>query len=173
MSFEYKKKSIVLDLIYGVCLFLFTIGLTYFILKNLFLEWEMYSFGKVLFSVLVVIIFWMLTLLFLGIALIRKQYYHLNLTTSIEVDPMRCQLIITDLKTYTKTVYPFAAVKHIEFYYSWNTHPFSTDLGYSKLYFEGNTPPLILTQNLFTQLHIENTLKATISKRTYRFANRI
>lgn len=173
MEYTYKKKDIFIDIIYGYFLLAFTIFLLVMVSRKMIIDWEDIKLPKILFAYSSVILFGLLTYQNLGVALIRKKYFLLNLEKEISLDLFRKQIIITNKINRTTEKVSFDRVNKVELYYSWNVHHFSSDLGYSKIFTDNINEPIIITQNNINQFEISKLFKDKITKTKYRFANRI
>ncbi|WP_432672550.1 hypothetical protein [Flavobacterium sp. SM2513] len=65
----------------------------------------------------------------------------------------------------------FNDIESVEFYYSWNTNTFSSDLGYSKLNLFGKKNSVIITQNKLNQYEIYKLFKSKVVKNKSNFMN--
>ena len=104
----------------------------------------------------------------------RIQYATIEKRTNAVLGYANKVLIVTDKTTKTeKTIKP-ENVKAVEIYTSWNTNPFSSDLGYSKLIMrDSNSSVIIITQNMLHQMKIKKLFKKKITKEKSRFMNRL
>lgn len=86
MESEYKRSKIFFDLIYGYFFLAFTILISFIIVRKFIIFPEYINFSKIVFVLITILLFSFLTFLFLGTALIRKQYYRNNLKYFIKLD---------------------------------------------------------------------------------------
>ena len=170
MEFEYKKSKILTDLIFGFIFLLFTIFITIMILRKMILDWNQITNLKIVFAILSICLFSFLTYLYLQTAIVRYKYFQINNKEEIKLDKQNQIIIILDKLDNKKTEVNFKSVKSLELYYSWNTNPFSSDLGYSKLNIE-NSNPIIITQNNLNQYHIYKSFKNKVIKNKSNFLN--
>lgn len=140
------------------------------IVRKFILSPEYFSFPKITFTLIIISLFLMLTFLFLGTALIRKQYNQSNLKYFIELDSEKSQIIFNDKGNLKKRLIDFNLVKTVELYYSWNSQPFSSDLGYSKIILSDGSS-VFVTQNNINQYHLYKAFKKKVSCNKNRFAN--
>ena len=106
----------------------------------------------------------------MNVALIRNRYYQNNMKYFVEFDNERKLIIFHDKENLVKQLFDFNAVKSIELYYSWNSSPFSSDLGYSKIIFlDGSS--VFVTQNNINQYHIYKIFKKKVKVNKSKFAN--
>ena len=172
MEFEYKKYKILTDLIFGSLLLVFTIFITIMILRTMILDWSQFTKSKIIFAIASICLFSFLTYLYLGTAIVRYKYFKLNNKVDVKLDKQNQKIIILDKQNNKQTEINFENVKSVELYYSWNTNPFSSDLGYSKLNIE-NSNPIIVTQNNLNQYHIYKSFKNKVTKNKSNFLNTI
>jgi|SRR5690554_4172285 len=172
MEFEYKKNKILANLIFGFIFLLFTIFITIMILRTMILDWSQFTNSKIVFGIASICLFSFLTYLYLGTAIVRHKYFQLNNKVEIKLDKQNQKIIILDKQNNNQTEINFENVKSVELYYSWNTNPFSSDLGYSKLNIE-NSNPIIVTQNNLNQYHIYKSFKNKVTKNKSNFLNTI
>lgn len=170
MGFNYKKSTIILDLLYGFFLLLFTIWISFWIIRKFILEWNETSLFKILFGSSFILLFILITYQYLGFGLIRRKYYLLNKIFNIEFDTKKSQIRITDKRNNKLEIIDFEDIKAVELYYSWNDTPFSSDLGYSKLILR-NDSPIIITQSNVNQYIISKALKSKVILNKSRFSN--
>jgi len=170
MGVNYRKSTIILDLLYGFFLLLFTIWISFWVIRKSILEWDEISLFKVVFSYTFILLFIFITYKYLGLGVIRRKYYLLNKIFSIEFDTKKSQIIITDKRNNKLKIIDFEDIKAVELYYSWNTTPFSSDLGYSKLILR-NDSIIIITQNNVNQYIISKALKSKVILNKSRFSN--
>lgn len=170
MESEYKRNKIIFNLIYGYFFLGFTIVVSLMLLRKFLISPEYFNFSKIIFSFTAILLLSFLTFLFLRTSLIRKKYYQNNLKYFLELDNTNKVLIIhSEQKSISKYIH-FDDVKSVELYYSWNTNPFSSDLGYSKIMLN-NGDFLFATQNNINQYHIYKAFKDRISVNKSRFSN--
>ena len=170
MEFNYKKSAIILDLLYGLFLLLFTTWISFWVIRKSILEWNEMSLAKIIFSYTFILLFIFITYLNLGLALMRKKYYLLNKTFDTEFDTKKREIRITDKRNNKLKTIDFEEIKTVELYYSWNDTPFSSDLGYSKLILR-NDSPIIITQNNVNQYIISKALKSKVILNKSQFSN--
>ena len=171
MEFEYKKNKILLNLIFGFLFLIFTIFISIMIIRKVVLNWNDFTVSKIIFALIAILIFSFLTYLFLGTAIIRNKYFKQNLKEEIKIDNQNQKIIIKDKLNKTQTEIKFCDVKSAELYYSWNTNPFSSDLGFSLINIENREKPLIITQNNINQYHIYRAFKNKVTKNKSNFMN--
>jgi hypothetical protein len=170
MESEYKKSKIFFNLICGYFFLSFTVFISFMIVRKFFISPDYFNTYKIIFAIVTVFLFSFLTLQFLGIALIRNQYYQNNLKYFIEIDKEKKLMIFHDKENLTKRLIDFSTVKAVELYYSWNSSPFSSDLGYSKIIFlDGNS--VFVTQNNINQYHIYKIFKKKVTVNKSKFVN--
>ena len=170
MESEYKRSKIFFDLIYGYFFLAFTIFISFMIVRKFIIFSEYFNLSKIVFAFVSILLFSSLTFLFLGTALIRNQYYRNNLKYFIELDSKKKQIIFNDKENFKRRFLDFNLVKTVELYYSWNSLPFSSDLGYSKIIFsDGNF--VFVTQNNINQYHIYKIFKKKVTCNKNSFAN--
>ena len=170
MESEYKRNKIIFNLIYGYFFLSFTIFVSLMFLRKFLISPEYFNFSKIIFSCTAILLFSFLTFLFLGTALIRNKYYLSNLKYFIELDSEKKQIIFNNKENSKKRIIDFNLVKAVELYYSWNSNPFSSDLGYSKIILsDGNF--IFITQNNINQYHIHKAFKQKVTCNKNRFAN--
>ncbi len=170
MEFEYKQSKIFLNLAYGYFFLTFTLFISFMIVRKFILFPEYFNLLKIIFGCLSILLFTLLTSLFLGTALIRNQYYKNNLKYFVELDETN-EILTIHFKenSFSKSIH-FNEVKNVELYYSWNTNPFSSDLGYSKIILF-NEEFVFVTQNNINHYHINNVLRTKITLSKNRFVN--
>lgn len=168
MEFDYKKNKILADLIVGFIFLLFTLFISILILRTLILEWNEFTNSIIVFAIISICLFSFLTYLYLGTAIVRYKYFKLNNKEEIKLDKLDEKIIVLDKLNNKETEINFKNVKSVELYYSWNTNPFSSDLGYCKLNIE-NSNPIIVTQNNLNQYHIYKSFKNKVIKNKSKF----
>ena len=174
MEFEYKKSKILADLIYGYILLIFSIFITIMIIRKLVIDWdEIRATNLLLFIIIFIPLFPCITYLALGSAIIRNKYFKRNLEEQIELDIQKKIIIVNNILNKTRSEINFDDVISVELYYSWNTNPFSSDLGFSKLNIKNRDIPLIITQNNLNQFHIYKTFRNRVTKNKSNFMNDI
>ena len=171
MEFEYKKSKILADLLFGFLFLIFTVFISILILNAMINNWNEYQAQNILFSVISIVLFSVLTYLFLGSAIIRNKYYKLNLKEEIKIDSKNKKIIVVHKLNLLQKEIHFNDIKSVELYYSWNTHPFSSDLGYSKLNLFSQENAIIITQNKLSQSKIYNLFKSKVIKNKSNFMN--
>lgn len=170
MESEYKRSKIFFDLIYGYFFLAFTIFISFMIVRKFIIFPEYFNFSKIVFTFVAILLFSFLTFLFLDTALIRSRYYRNNQKYFIELDSEKKQIIFNNKENFKKIFINFNSVKTVELYYSWSSHPFSSDLGYSKIIFsDGNF--VFVTQNNINQDHIYKVFKKKVICNKNKFAN--
>ena len=162
MDFSYKKRTIKLDILYGLFLLLFTVWISFLVIRKSILEWDEISFLKIVFSYTFILLFILITYQYLSLALIRRKYYLLNKIFKIEFDNEKREIRITDKRNNKLKIFNFEEIKAVELYYSWNSTPFSSDLGYSKLILKNSNPIIIITQNNVNQHIVYKALKVKL-----------
>ena len=172
MEFEYNKNKILGNLIYGFAFMLFTIFITIMITRKLILEWNEFNLYKIIFAIISMILFSFLTFLFLGTAIIRYKYFKQNVKEEIKLNNNERKIIILNKLNQTETKINFSDVTSVELLYSWNTNPFSSDLGYSKLIIN-NKKSIIITQNNINQYQIYKIFKNKVTKNKSNFMNNL
>ena len=173
MEFEYNRNKILANLIYGFSFLIFTIFITIMIIRKLILEWNEFSLYKIIFALISIVLLSTLTFLFLGTALIRNKYFKQNLKEEVKLNKNERKIIVLNKLNNTKTEINFSDVTSVELHYSWNTNPFSSDLGYSKLNIRNKKNPIIITQNNINQYHIYRIFKNKVEKNKSSFMNNL
>lgn len=170
MDFSYKKSTIALDILYGLFLLLFTVWISFWVIRKSILEWNEMSLPKIVFSYTFILLFILITYQYLSLALIRRKYYIINKTFDTEFDTEKREIRITDKRNNNLKIFNFEDIKAVELYYSWNDTPFSSDLGYSKLILK-NHNPIIITQNNVNQYIVYKAFKSKVILNKSRFVN--
>jgi len=170
MDFSYKKSTIALNILYGLFLLLFTVCISFWVIRKSILEWDETPLFKIIFGYTFIILFTLITYQYLSLALIRRKYYLLNKTFNIEFDTKKREIRITDKRNNNLKIFNFEDIKTVELYYSWNSTPFSSDLGYSKLTIK-NDNPIIITQNNINQYIVYKAFKSIVILNKSRFVN--
>jgi hypothetical protein len=164
MNFKYIGN--LLMILVGFCFLGLAVFITVKIISDDFLDIPI--IGQLLFP----IPFYMLGYLFSMSSYCRIQYATVEKGKNVILCGAKKKLIITDTTTKTeKTIKP-ENVRAVEIYTSWNTNPFSSDLGYSKLILNDSSI-IIITQKMLHELHIEKLFKKKITKEKSRFMNRL
>src|SRR5690606_14823828 len=96
MEYEYKKSSIKSHILVGLFSLLFTLYISFWIIRTTILKWNEFSTTKIAFGFSFIILLSLLTYQFLGIPIIRRKYYLLNKTFNIEFDTDKREIRITD-----------------------------------------------------------------------------
>ncbi len=112
-----------------------------------------------------------LTYLFLGTALIRRKYYLQNLREEIKINMLEKQIVLFNKENGTERKIDFSMIKEVELYYSWNSNPFSSDLGYSKIMVKNNEAPVLITRSNINQDQIYKAFKNKVTVNKSRFIN--
>lgn len=170
MDFSYKKRTITLNILYGLFFLLFTIWISFWVIRKFILEWDEISSLKIIFSSTFILLFILITYQYLSLALIRRKYYLLNKIFKIEFDTEKREIRITDKRNNNLKGFNFEDIKAVELYYSWNNTLFSSDLGYSKLILK-NDSSIIMTQNNVNQYIVYKAFKSKVILNKSRFAN--
>lgn len=170
MDFSYKKSTIALDILYGLFLLLFTLWISFWVIRKSILEWDEISFLKIVFSYTFILLFILITYQYLSLVLIRRKYYLLNKIFKIEFDTEKREIRITNKRNNSLKGFNFEEIKAVELHYSWNNTLFSSDLGYSKLILK-NDSSIIITQNNVNQYIVYKAFKSKVILNKSRFAN--
>lgn len=170
MESEYKKYTIFANLILGYFFLTFTGFISFMLVRKFILFPDDFSLSKITFACISILIFAILTASILLTALIRNQYYQNNLNYFLELDKTKKALIIHFKQNSNPKYVNFDEVKYVKLYYSWNTNPFSSDLGYSKIILNDGSFYFV-TQNNINQYHIYRAFENKISVNKSRFAN--
>jgi len=108
----------------------------------------------------------------LSTALYRLRYEKVSQGLEVSVNRKNKNLtLLNHLEGTTQTI-DKSIIKDIEVYYSWNTNPFSSDLGYSKVTLADNSK-VFLTSSVVGQSTVESLFKAKVSKVKTRFMNKL
>lgn len=117
-----------------------------------------------------VTIFGFISYLCLITALYRKKYR--KISEGIKANIVNRKLIILNEKENTTQEIENLNVKNVELYYSWNTNPFSSDLGYSKIILNDNSN-VFLVSDTINQWKIREIFKTKVSIEKNRFMNKL
>ncbi|PQJ69268.1 hypothetical protein BTO14_14695 [Polaribacter butkevichii] len=91
---------------------------------------------------------------------------------NIKINNEDKQLVIKNTGNGKSEVINNDNVKSIELYYSWNTNPFSSDLGYSKIMLN-NDSKIFITQDKISQAEIKSLFRKKVKKEKSRFMNKL
>ena len=158
----HKKVSLWFDIGFGVLFTGFTIFIFIMVLIN-------ENPNKIV-GYAFVVTFGFYSYLNLTTALYRKKYRKISDGINAKID--NGKLIITDIKRKTTTIIENQTVKNVELYYSWNTNPVSSDLGYSKITLN-DTSNIFLVSDTINQYEIRTLFKTKVSIEKNRFMNKL
>ncbi len=161
---NFKKLRNILNLGIGILFLSFSLFLTVKIVQI--------TSGKLTLAYISLIIFYWLSYLFLSTALIRIQYRNSEKGINIFIDDVEKNLTLKNSENGKIDVINNELVKTVELYYSWNTNPFSSDLGYSKITLKNNSN-IFITQNKVSQSEIKSLFRKKVVKDKSRFMNRM
>ncbi len=91
---------------------------------------------------------------------------------NIKINNEDKQLVIKNTGNGKSEVINNDNVKSIELYYSWNTNPFSSDLGYSKIMLN-NDSKIFITQDKISQAEIKSLFRKKVKKEKSQFMNKL
>ena len=161
-NFTLKKASLWFDIGIGI---IFT-GFTIFI----FIMVSINENPNKLFGYGFVALFGFISYLYLTTALYRKKYRKVSDGIKAKID--NGKLILINDKKKTTQLIENQIVKNVELYYSWNTNPFSSDLGYSKITLNDNSD-VFLVSDTINQWEIGTLFKTKVSIEKNRFMNKL
>ncbi|MDO6600007.1 hypothetical protein [Tenacibaculum sp. 1_MG-2023] len=161
---NFKSLGNILDLGIGILFLGFSLFLTVKIVQI--------TSGKLTLAYISLIIFYWLSYLFLSTALIRIQYRNSEKGIDILIDDVEKNLTLKNSKNGKTDIINNGLIKTVELYYSWNTNPFSSDLGYSKITLKNNSN-IFITQNKVNQSEIKSLFRKKVTKEKSRFMNRM
>jgi len=161
-KFILKKASLWFDIGIGI---IFT-GFTIFI----FIMISISNSPNKLFGYGFVALFGFISYLYLTTALYRKKYRKISDGIKVNID--NGKLILINDKKKTTQVIENPNVKNVELYYSWNTNPFSSDLGYSKITLNDNSNVFLISDTI-NQWEIGSLFKTKVSIEKNRFMNKL
>ncbi|WP_378176681.1 hypothetical protein [Aquimarina sp. SS2-1] len=130
------------------------------------------SSENLILTLFALIVFYWLSYLFIASSLIRVNYRKSEQGIDILIDNAQKHLTYINNKKVEKDVITNESVKAIELYYSWNTHPFTSDLGYSKIILKDDTN-IFITQDKLSQYEIKSIFKNKVTKEKTQFMNRL
>ncbi len=159
-----KNFGNILTLGIGILIFSFSVFLTIKIAQN--------SSGNLTLALISLIGFYWLSYLFLATSLIRMEYRKSEQGIIILINNEEKQLIIKNTENGKSEVINNDLVKAVELYYSWNTNPFSSDLGYSKITLNNNLD-ILITQDKVSQAEIKGLFRKKVIKEKSRFMNKL
>lgn len=116
--------------------------------------------------------FYWLSYLFLSTALIRISYFNFEKSNEIEINEINKEIIFLNKSTGKKRRISRELIEKIELFFSWNTNPFSSDLGYSKITLNDGTK-VFITQYMVPQADVRCLFKYKVKKVKHRFMNRL
>lgn len=157
-----KKTSLWFDIGIGILFSAFTIFIFIMILIN--------ESPNKIFGYGFVFLFGFISYLYLITALYRNKYR--KISEGIKVNIVNEKLIIQNEKENTNQEIENLNVKNVELYYSWNTNPFSSDLGYSKIILNDNSN-IFLISDTINQWKIRALFKTKVSIEKNRFMNKL
>lgn len=108
----------------------------------------------------------------LATAVYRLAYRKVSRDLSVTVDRMNKSLTLINHSDGTTRTIGRGDIKEVEIYHSWNTSPFSSDLGYSKLTLVDGSK-VFLTCSMVSQSTINNLFKTKVRKVRTRFMNKL
>jgi len=117
-----------------------------------------------------VALFGFISYLYLTTALYRKKYREIS--EGIKANIVNGKLILINDRKNTNQEIENTNVKNVELYYSWNTNPFSSDLGYSKITLNDNSN-VFLVSDTINQWEIGTLFKTKVSIEKNRFMNKL
>jgi hypothetical protein len=161
---SFKNLGNLLNLGTGILFLGFSIFLTIKILQI--------TSGKLTLAYISLIIFYCLSYLFLATALIRIQYRKSERGINVSINDIEKNISLKNNENGKSKVISNESVKSVELYYSWNTNPFSSDLGYSKITLNDNSN-IFITQNKVSQSEIKSLFRKKVTKEKSRFMNRM
>lgn len=159
-----KNFENILTLVIGILTFIFSVSLTIKISQT--------DFGNLTLTLIFLIVFYWLSYLFIATSLIRIQYRKSERAINVLINKDEKLLIIENTKNGESEVINNKLVKTVELYYSWNTNPFSSDLGYSKITLN-NDSNILITHNKVSQAEIKSLFRKKVIKEKSRFMNRL
>jgi len=159
-----KKISEGFDLITGLIFTGFAFYLTIMVILS--------DSTNKLIGYLFLVIWYIISYLCLSTALYRLRYRMVSKGLEVIVDRKNKTLNLLNHLNGTHQTIDKSIIKEIEVYYSWNTTPFSSDLGYSKITLEDNSK-VFLTSTVLSQSTVESLFKAKVSKVKTRFMNKL
>ncbi|WP_301162016.1 hypothetical protein [uncultured Winogradskyella sp.] len=148
----------------GILIFSFSVFLTIKIAQN--------TSGNLTLAIISLIIFYWLSYLFIATSLIRMEYRKSEKGINIKINNEDKQLVIKNTGNGKSEVINNDNVKSIELYYSWNTNPFSSDLGYSKIMLN-NDSKIFITQDKISQAEIKSLFRKKVKKEKSQFMNKL
>ena len=151
-------------LIVGLIILIFSIFLTSKIFGN--------TQANILVGMLTISMFYFISYLFIATALCRLEYDVVEKNRYITLNKNMKNITVIDRKTKNKETLNHESIKNIELYYSWNTNPFSSDLGYTKFTMT-NERIIYITQDIVHQSEIQNIFKNKVIKEKSKFMNRL
>jgi len=120
-------------------------------------------------EILSMLIFSFVGYLFISTAICRLQYDSLQNKRNVQIDIQNKEIAINNLeKINSQIVLNVDNVTDVEIYFSWNTNPFSSDLGYSKIFLKDNSIQLI-TQNEIHQSLIKKVFGKKVVEKKSKF----
>jgi len=118
------------------------------------------------------LIFYLVSYLFIATSLIRFTYRKPEKEITVLINKGGKKLTLKHISSGKTEVINNDLIKAIELYYSWNTNPFSSDLGYSKIKLKNNSN-IFITQNQVSQSEIKGLFRNKVIKEKSRFMNRL
>lgn len=148
----------------GILIFCFSVFLTIKIVQN--------SSVNLTLGIITVFVFYWLSYLFIATSLIRIEYKKLEQAVNVLINNEEKELIIENTENGKSEIINNELVQAVELYYSWNTNPFSSDLGYSKITLNNNSK-ILITQDKVSQAEIKSLFRRKVTKEKSRFMNKL
>lgn len=117
-------------------------------------------------------IWYLFTYLCIATAVYRLEYRKVSNDFSVTVDRKNKSLTLINNSDGTTQIIDKSVIKEVEVYHSWNTSPFSSDLGYSKLTMADDSK-VFLTRSMVNQSTVNNLFKPKVRKVRTRFMNKL
>lgn len=161
-----KNKNIenILTLGIGILMLLFSVYLSIHMVIS---KTENYGLALAMIG-----LFCCLSYLHITNSLIRFQYQRITKSNHVLVDTQEKHIIVSDIKSGKTITITNETITAVALYYSWNSNPFSSDLGYSKIILQNNDT-VYITQSMVNQETIQSLFKTKVVHTKYRFMNRI
>ena len=151
-------------LIIGLVFLIFSFFLTSKVIQN--------NQENILLAILVILMTYFISYLFIITALYRLEYEILEKNRRVILNESTKNIVVFDKKTKQKEILNNKTINTIELYYSCNTNPFSPDLGFSKFVMKtGKT--INITQEIVTQSKIQYIFRNKVINKKSRFMNRL
>ncbi|MCB0399882.1 MAG: hypothetical protein KDD26_09730 [Winogradskyella sp.] len=113
------------------------------------------------------IVFYLLSYAFISTALCRFQHDRLESKRKVQINFNNKEIRISSLGN-NEIVLNRDNVEKAEIFYSWNTNPFSSDLGFSKIFLKNKSIQFI-TQNEIHQSHVKKVLGKLVTEKKSKF----